>query len=336
MENTNLAKEDHLKNFVQNTEIKSNEVAPNNIEHIGPNTKQKVDYIQADSVWMEIPLKELPFGKFYKDGTHISIRPAKTKEIESFSVVNEKNPYDVTNKLNDILMACTQVTFADGSRGTYRDIMDGDRDTIAIIISRATVKRGRKLEKSAFCSCTTEKTEVKIEMIPANYVFRDEDEDLKMFWNPNTKVYECYMYNDALAKLAPPTIGLTQDINNYIFYVTTKSGGKTIPNIAFMQCLPYMKAGLGVKSLSIEALEQEEYNFSQMNDELFMFIENGVDKISFGVKELKGKCPKCEVEVHTPFGFPDGPRSLFVVRDAFKQFARQPVRVHDANASTGV
>lgn len=323
-------KDDHLKNFLDEQQ-KSTENIQSNIEHFGNSSRQKVEKIEADSTWIEIPLKELPYGKFYKTGTHISIRPAKTKEIESFAIVNEKNPYDVQLKLNEILSACVQITFIDSSsgaltQGTYRDIQNGDRDTLAIVISRASAKKGRILQKTAHCTCAAgNKEEILIDLIPANYVYRTEHEDLKSHFNENLKVYEFEMYNGNSIKMAPPTIGLSEDVNSYIFYETTKSGGEKSPNITFMQTIPYIKAGNGVKNLSIEQLEQEEYNFSKMNDEMFMVIYDAIDLMTFGVEKIKKMCPKCSQEVYANFGFPDGPRALFIVPNAFKQFVRQRV-----------
>jgi hypothetical protein len=319
-------REDHLKDFLDKTERPAEQIQPTNIEYFGPNTRQKVETIEADSNWIEIPTKELPYGKFYQFGTHIFCRPAKTKEIESFAIVNEKNPFDVQLKLNEMLSACTKIEFADKTVGTYRDIQSGDRETMAIIISRMSAKKGRILQKVAFCDCTqNNKEEILIDLLPANYVFKQEDEIIRPFFNPNTCTYDFEMYNDVKISIAPPTIGLTEDINNYIYYQTTKSEGKKVPNVAFMQVIPYLKAGKGVRSLTIENLEQEEYNFSQMNDEMFMVIYDAIDKISFGIEKIKGHCPKCSKEVYTSFGFPKGARALFLIPDAFKQLVRQRV-----------
>lgn len=319
-------REDHLKSFLEETEKKTENTQQSNIEFFGPNTRQKVEKIEATSDWMEIPLKELPYGKFYKTGTRISIRPADTKEIESFAIVNEKNPYDVQLKLNEILAACIKIEFIDGTFGTYRDVQNGDRDTLAIIISRASAKKGRILQKAAYCTCAAgNKEEILVELLPANYIYKEEHEDLKPYFNDEKKVYEFEMYNDNKIQVAPPTIGLTEDVNNYIFYQTTKSGGKTVPNVTFMQTIPYIKAGKGVKSLTFEQLEQEEYNFTKMDKEMFMVIYDSIDLISFGIEKIKGHCPKCSQEVYAAFGFPNGPRALFLIPNAFKQLVRQRV-----------
>lgn len=317
---------DHLMSFIESSETGQNKQIEDNIEHFGPNSRQKVSHISsADETWLNVPLNDLPYGKFYLTGTHISIKPVTTKIIEAFAVVNDKNPYDVQLKLNEVLASCVKIVFNDGTTGTYKDIQNGDRDTLAIIIAKASAKNGRKLEKIVTCDCDADKTEQSIELIPANYVYKKEPEEIKEFFNPDTRRYDFELQNGTIISLAPPTIGLTEDINNYIFYKTTKSEGKITPNITFMQTIPYIKAGNGIKSISIEQLEQEEYNFSKMNEELFMFIYDAIDLMAFGIDTVKKECTKCRKELKTSFSFPNGARSLFIIPNAFKQLIRQRV-----------
>jgi len=319
----NNGAEDHLKNFIQTPNNNHQEPQNKNIEHFGPNSKEKVEYIQstADSNFIEIPLKDLPHGKFYTIGTRISIRPVTTKEIESFAVVNENNRYDVQLKLNEVLSACVKISFLNGTFGTYKDIQDGDRETLAIILAKVSAKNGRKIEKSVICDCNKEQQ--LIELIPANYKYKVEDEAIAPFFNQDTRCYDLEMQNGTTISIKPPTIGLTEDINNYIFVQTTKSEGKIAPNITFLQTIPYIKAGQNVKSLSIEKLEQEEFNFSKMDPELFMFVYDAIDLISFGIEEVKKTCKfNCGKEISTKFTFPRGARALFIVPNAFKQFTR--------------
>lgn len=316
--------EDHLKKFITNgdeSEKQNQPVNNPNVQTFGPNTKQKVDFIEADSDYIEIPIKDLPFGKFYKMGTRIRIRPAKTKEIESFSIVNDKNPYDVQLKLFEMLNACVDFKHPDGTTGTARDIMDGDRDTIAILLSKLAKKTGIKLQKEAFCTCNGESNEpIAIDLIPANYVYAIENPKLSKFFDNEQCIYAFPLKNGDNVKLAPPTLGLAQDINAYIFMVAAQSQGKVVPNISLMKCLPYIKAGQGVKKMEIEQIKQEEFNYGKMNDERFMFIDDAVDMIRFGIEKIKGNCPKCGQEVHAPFSFPQGARALFIVPNAFDQF----------------
>jgi len=328
--------EDHLMNFIkdkeQNQPNQMQEVNQN-IEYIGNNMRQKVDEIKADSEWVEIPLNHLPYNKFYRPGTRILIRAAKTAEIESFAVVNEKNEYDVIMKTNEILAACSKLLLPEGNTASYREIQNGDRMTLIILIAKMSAKKGRSISKKVICDC---KTEVEIEFIPANFEYMSEDEDIMEYFNTNLGIYDFPLESGANVRLAPPTIGIQEDVSNYIFVQTMKSGGKKLPNLAFMQTIPYLKAGQRVtKKLTPEQLEQEEYNFSKMNDEMFMFSHDVVmNKMDFGIKSVKCNCKNCGEEVKTEFVYPDGPRALFIVPNSFKQFIRQSVRVHNTDKST--
>lgn len=313
---------DHLKKFIENQEQPQNsepiEQVNQNVQNFGPNTRQKVQYIEADTNYISVELEQLPFGRFYIPGTRIQLRPLKTKELESFAVINEKNAFDVKQKLNEVLKACVKITFPDGTPGTYRDIKDGDRDTISIILSKMSKKHGAKLEKEVTCKCNINQP-TKIELIPANYVYKTENPKLTKWFDEDKRVYTFTLKSGATISLAPPTIGITEDVDAYILSQALKNGGKSVPNIALMQCIPYMLAGRGVKSMDPDKMAQEEFNFTKLNRDLFEFIYDTVDMISFGIEEIKTRCNSCGEEVRTTFGFPNGARALFMLSNAFDE-----------------
>lgn len=313
---------DHLRQFIEKNELKEDNISSvdSNIisqQNFGQNTRIKVQEIKADSNYISIEHHELPFGKFYSLSTRIQVRALDTAEIESFAIVNEKNLYDVKLKLNEVLRCCVKVEI-DGKLASNRDLMDGDRDTISIVLSRMSKKHGNKLEKKVLEQSTGK--EVTIELIPANYVFKQEDPKLSKWWNQTERVYHFKLKNGAEVKLAPPTLGLASDIDAYILAKALQSGGKEAPNVTFMECIPYMLAGRGVKSITPEKLEQEEYNFKKLNPDLFQFIFDTVSMIRFGVEEIKTISPYSGQEVRTSFSFPSGARDLFIVRNAFDEF----------------
>jgi len=313
---------DHLMNFLGENHKPEQPEIITNIETFGQSTRQKVKHIEttADSNWIDIELAFLPYNKFYKDGTHIFIRPAKTIEIESFAIVNDKNPFDVQLKVNELIKACTKVQHLDGHIGSYEEIQDGDRETLAILIARASAKNGRKIAKTVNCTCGSEEV---IEFIPANYVYQEPNAEAEAWFNPNTKRYEFQLADGSQINLAPPSIGLASSINQYIFYKTAQSEGKIMPNLSFMQILPYIKAANGVTELTTEQLETEEFAFGKMNDEHFMFIDDAVEKINYGVKEARCNCSKCGKELTTPFRYPNGARALLIIPNAFNQLIRK-------------
>jgi hypothetical protein len=321
MEEDNKAKKDHLMSYIESTEPEKQNV-DTNTEYFGDNVKKRISADEfkktyATDTWNNIPLSVLPFGKFYKDGTKISIRPLNTKEIQSFAIVNEDNEWDVAVKLNEVFKSCVKVEFLDGSFGSYKDLQYGDRQTIAIALSKISAKKGRKMTQKAK---NANGDEIEIEMIPANYVYKEQEDWLEEFFNKDTKVYEFINpVNNQIVKLAPPTVGLTEDVNAYVFSISLKSEGKEFPNFSFIKCIPYIKAGLGVKSISLEQMEQEAYNFSKMNDDLFQVVDDAIDYINFGVEKVQMTLDNGEV-VQAPFRYPEGARALFVVPNAFRTF----------------
>ena len=314
-------KKDHLMNYIEDTEKSSNNPIDVNLENTqqGGNVTKRVsqeEFQSLSSNWQNIPLNVLPYGKFYQTGTNIFIKPLSSKEIQSFSVVNEESEYDVNVKLNLLFKTCVQIKFLDGSYGTYRDLMDGDRQTIAILLSRLSAKNGRRISQKA---TTQSGDEIEIEMIPANYVYLQQEEWLDEFFNEETKVYEFSSSDGRSFKLAPPTIGITEDVNNYALTISLQSQGKKYPDFSFLKCIPYIKAGNKINSLSFETLEQEEFNFSKMNDDIFVAIDDAINYLDFGVEKLQKTLDSGET-VTAPFRYPNGARSLFIVPNAFRQF----------------
>lgn len=313
-------KKDHLMGYIEDTETPSNEpIQIHNEQQFGQSVSKKVsqeELEQLSSNWQSIPLKVLPYGKFYQNGTNISIRPLTSKEIQSFSVVNEDNEYDVNVKLNLLFKTCVKVKYLDGSHGSYRDLMDGDRQTIAILLSRLSAKNGRRISQKVK---TVSGDEIEIEMIPANYIYLQQEEWLEEFFNEDSKIYEFNSQDGRSIKLAPPTIGITEDINNYAITISLQSQGNKYPDFSFLKCIPYIKAGNKINKLSYETLEQEEFNFSKMNSDLFEAIDDAINYLDFGVEKLQVTLDSGET-VEAPFRYPDGARSLFIVPNAFRKF----------------
>lgn len=314
-------KNNHLNKFLQDEESKDTpKVQQNEVEYFGDNVRQKVDKIEIDD-WINVPLKTLPYSKFYGVGTEIYIKALTTKEKQAFAVVNETNSLDVSNKLNEVFQTCVKVILPDGSRGTYRDIMYGDQYTLALILAKLSAKNGRKFEHKVK---SPSGEEVSIEMIPANYVYKETDE-LEEFFNKETRVYEIKNpSNGDIIKLAPPTIGISEDLHKYLFIKASQAqNGEALPSASFIECILYIESGKGVRSIDHETFEQLEYDFTKMSDTRFAVIDDVVENyIDFGIKKVKAQSSTGEW-VETTFRIPGRIRNLFIVPNALKTFIGQ-------------
>lgn len=323
----NKSEKDYLSDF-----IKKNEPTPEiekvdeNIQTFGNNVRQKVDYIESSEEleWHNIEIEAFPYSKYYPLGTKIFIRAAKTKEIEAFSVINEQNPYDVHTKIIQLLKRCVQIKYIDGSYGTYKDIIYNDRDVLLMLIANLSFENNRAIEKKVECTkCGHENT---IKFIPTNYVFIDEPEKIKKYFNTETRAYDFTLKTGVKVSMKPPTIGLIESLNTYIFHNTLKSREENAenkvtyePNISFMEIIPYLLSGRGIGELSIQEWKQEEFEFERLNKQLFMFVDDAKNLLNVGIDRVEQNCERkdCDNKNAIPFQFPDGIRSLFIIPNAF-------------------
>ena len=55
----------------------------------------------------------------------------------------------------------------------------------------------------------------------------------------------------------------------------------------------------------------------------FQFLNAAVNKMKFGIKEIRKRCSSCGEEVRTDMQFPGGASAIFVVHDAFDKFIKK-------------
>ena len=140
---------------------------------------------------------------------------------------------------------------------------------------------------------------------------------MKQFFNNNERVFE-FNVNGKLWKIAPPTISLQE-----AFFKSIKDSvqnGKT-PNVSFMKIIPYTLTHL--RTISEDGIKAKEEEFKKMDMEEFQFLNQAVEKLQFGIKELETKCPSCGLEVHTEFTFPEGASSIFIIPSIFDKFTKK-------------
>lgn len=300
-------------NSVENAQVASTSAAPVAQDEFREG-RHAVNEIRDSSGFFSLDMERMPMAMFYPLGTRIMIRPATTGEIQAYSVVDNSNLYDITVKMNEILASCVRFVNPDGSYSSYREVKDGDRIYIVTEIARATASKGTHLVQEAVCpGCKTLNT---LEMNAKTFVMTEPDQAfIEKYFNGNTGVFDFKMKNGTEFSLSPPTVGLAMDIHAYVLDQVVAKKQKL--NVSFMKCMPWTMSNRS--SISIEEATQEETKYERMNKDLFMAIDASVDKMKFGITELKAKCVQCGSEVRTPFTFPGGASSLFIIPNAFDE-----------------
>jgi len=306
-----MSEEDYLKKHLGDLDNPKN-VMNNDIPFVA---QPKVDNTRTtDLQFFNFDIKELPCGEFYPSGTVFMVRPAQVREIQSYSMVDDNNFYDIVEKMNDILQSCVRVKYSDGKVGSYIEVKDQDRLFLVFLIRELTFQQGNSLTVNSKCSCGQD---VQMELKRDNFSFHQIDEKLERYFSASTRTYHFSTINGREFELTPPNIGLQKSFTEYIL---KESNEKRTPNLSFLKIIPFMLAGR--TSITYEGIKAKLKEFEEIDDISFQFLNAAVGKMTFGIKELKKKC-SCGEEVHTDMQFPNGASSIFVIHDAFEAYIKE-------------
>jgi hypothetical protein len=268
-----------------------------------------------DLQYFNFDIKDLPCGRFYPVGTLFMIRPAQVKEIQAYSMVDDNNFYDIVEKMNGMLQSCVRLKYPDGKVGSFLDVRDQDRLFLLFLIRELTFQQGNSLTVKANCeACNTENI---IELKREHFVFHDIDEKLVKFYNPATSSYKFRLTNGKEFEITPPNIGLQKAFTDYI---VKENNEKKQPNLSFLKIIPFMLPGRS--TISYDGIKSKLKEFEEMDDISFQFLNSAINKMTFGIKELKKTC-ECGEEVHTDMQFPNGASGIFVIHDAFEAYIKE-------------
>ena len=312
-QNNNMSEEEYLKKHLGSLESsKKQNINNTDIPFV---EQPKMDNTRTtDLQYFNFDVKELPCGQFYPAGTIIMVRPAQVKEIQSYSMVDDQNFYDIVEKMNDILQSCVRVKYSDGKMGSYLEIKDQDRLFLIFLIRELTFQQGNSLAVTTRCGCGNE---LNIELKRDTFHFHSIDEKLDRFFSASTRSYHFTTVNGKEFELTPPNIGLQKAFTDYIL---KENNEKRSPNLSFLKIIPFMLPGRS--SITYEGIKAKLNEFEQIDDISFQFLNAAVGKMTFGIKELKKKC-SCGEEVHTDMQFPNGASGIFVIHDAFEAFIKE-------------
>jgi len=304
-----MSEEDYLRRHLSDLEAgKKND--PIDLPHIQPVEATR----STDLHFFNMDIRELPCGQFYPTGTLFMVRPAQVREIQAYSMVDDANFYDVVEKMNDMLQACVRIKYPDGKMGSFLEIKDQDRLFLIFLIRELTFQQGNSLAVTAKCGCGSD---VKIELNRKSFVFHELDEKLDRFFNHSSRSYQFKTINGKSFDITPPNIGLQKAFTDFII---KENNEKRTPNLAFLKIIPFMMGGR--TNITYDGIKAKVKEFEEMDDISFQFLNAAINKMTFGIKELKSIC-ECGEEVRTDMQFPDGAAGIFVIHDAFDAYIQE-------------
>ncbi len=295
----------HLNQLEKGNKPEMNEKIP---------TPKKDNSRTVDLQYQATDVKELPCGIFYPTGTILMVRPALVKEIQAYSMVDDNNFPDIIDKMDDMLMSCVRLKYADGSMGTYLDIKEQDRLYIIFKIRELTFQQGMFLGIKKTCQC---KNEIDIELRRHNFIYFKPSEKLMKFFDQEERCF-VFEYKGSTFRLTMPNVGLQKSFTQYITEEVTQ---KKDPNLSFLKIMPFV---LGDRNkMTIKEIKDEMIKFQSMSMDAFQFLNSAVEYMKFGIEKLMKICNVCSGEVLSEMIFPSGAKGIFLVSDAFASFIEQ-------------
>ena len=276
-----------------------------NMDNFGPEIARPTDEVLG---WHVLDLEDLPSkGKFYPADTVIKIRSAKAAEIRHFSTMDENNYIDMEEKLNSIVESCAQFTAGD-KRMSYKDILEEDRIILLLAIRDLTFPEP---ENKLMLKGKTEKTKktVDIELAVKNLVPSVIDDEIEKYYSSKERTYVIKTRSAGTIRMKPPTIGIMQEITQYLRDRQEKDQDF---DKAFIQVLPYMQSDW--RTLNLNKIFQMEVEYKGWDEKKFMVVYRLAERMKIGVQtELEttfdGETAKA------PLDFPGGIKSLFIISD---------------------
>ena len=271
-----------------------------------------IERIKSSMNYINIPLESLPSqGRFYPEGTTISIRAARVGEIREFSIINEEDPKDIRDKMTYIVSQCTKIYYGN-TPGHYKDLLEDDRIVLVLKIRELTFIDGQSSIKipvpEGACQTPGCHPQETVDFDSSKLEFLKPNEKLEKYYDPVERCYNIQTKRFGNIKLYPPTIGVTSVIADWIR--EQQRDNKKI-DAALADILPYIiKDWRGFTTKQVFSKITE---LSGWSTEKFSLVLRLKDEITVGIEfEIKETCSSCGGELTIPVTFPDGFRSLFV------------------------
>ena len=268
--------------------------------------------LNSDMVLGYHPLhaEDLPSrGLFYPSDVEIQIRPAKVAEIRHFSTLQERDLFDVDDKLNHIVQNCIKIRTKTRIM-SWKDILEEDRIYVLLAIRALTFSKGEnKLQVKKNCpDCNTENT---IEIANQNLQFNTIPDDLLKYYDEYNRVLSIQTKSCGTIYLKPPAIGVMQTVTKYL---REKERQGDNWDKAYIQILPYIQHEW--RGFTEKEIFQGEVDFQGWDDTKYTLHYRLAEQIKVGVKpDVSCACKACGTEVTAAINFRGGIKDLFVVSD---------------------
>jgi len=257
--------------------------------------------------WHRLYAEDMPSGgRYYPAGLSIHIRAARAAEIRHWSTMNERDLFDIDDKLNHIVQNCTRVQ-SDKRMMSWKDILEEDRIHLILAIRDLTFKDGEnKLNVSNTCQhCGTKNS---IEISNQTLQSTGAPMDIEKYYDPEERMYNIQTRSYGTIRMRPPSIGVMSVVTRFI-NTKQKEGGYW--DQSYLQIFPYLH--LDWRGLNEKSIFDGEVSFQGWDEKKYMLIYRIAEKMRVGVQpEIRTDCSGCGEEVTAQIDFRNGIKAIFI------------------------
>jgi len=283
---------------------------------------EKCDTIEGG--WVPVDRKEMGVrGKLYPETWEFRIRPATVNAIKNWNTIDDTDPLQVVEVLNEFLNAT--VSIKDGAQKiATNNIHDWDRFWFILKAKEYTFAKGEKVVKfDAVCDSCGDPVTYELNAESLAYTQKDDWEDYyTKYWKGDKWIIDPKEFGYSAEPITlwnPKTSVVTMILN---WAVKQRQDGKT-PNRAFILVAPWMIEKGSANPEKVETIMNlAEKKFNMIDGELYSFIKEVIDTIKINApQELKATCTTCGEEVTARFPLYDAICHLFSSDDKHKKFS---------------
>lgn len=262
---------------------------------------------------IEIPLVNLPTkGIFYNADMRLYIRPAQTAEIKDYSLMDETNPLDINDKINNIISSCVELKGA--KLYSYKELVEDDKMFIALSVRELTFPKGESVIKMR-PMCPHCEHENEFELRTENLQYYNENADLSKYFSREDKCYNVRTKDFGVIKLSSPRVGVMQQITEY---AKNKQANRQKWDKAYIQILPYLI--LDWKGLNEKTITETLIGMQSWTPAKFSLLFRLIEMMRNGIKQtLSYNCVKCGHDLDVNVEIEGGMRTLFVPNNTLEQ-----------------
>lgn len=288
---------------------------------LGGNIK---DSIEVREGWIHVDKALLgERAYYYPESWEFYIRPATVDAIRNWSTVNEENPFNVSDVLNEILKHCLAIKTPQGPQ-PWNQINSWDKLTFVLLVREYTFKNGEQ-NISFTEDCVNCDSAVTFKLDSQSLMFDMPDQDVLKYYDRETRTWhidpeEYDIPYDAIT-LYNPTIEKDVNIQAWLFerYQENKNYK---PEGSFLKFLIWLAPKISKDStIAKKQIKEYQIKYKSWDMDMYTFMEDVIRNIMVTPgQNLSAICPACGEEVTAQIRFPNGIGSLFNVRNKSKTF----------------